>query len=56
MADALRDADFQRLVAKWERYCPFEQAEHLLRQLGLTPEGDQPDISRGEWMMQLLGQ
>jgi len=56
MADALRDADFQRLIAKWERYCPFEQAEHLLRQLGLTPEGDQPEIARGERMMQLLGE
>ena len=55
MADALRDADFQQLVAKWERYCPFEQAEHMLRQLGLTPEGDQLEIPRGELMMQLLG-
>ncbi|MEK6258152.1 MAG: hypothetical protein AABP62_05985 [Planctomycetota bacterium] len=56
MADALRDTDFHQLVAKWERYCPFEQAEHLLRQLGLTPEGDQPEVSRGERMMQLLRQ
>ena len=56
MADALRDADFQQLAAKWERYCPFEQAEHLLRQLGLIPEGDQPEIARGERMMQLLRQ
>lgn len=55
LADALRDADFQQLAAKWERYCPFEQAEHLLRQLGLTPEGDRPDLSRGERMLQLLG-
>ena len=54
MADALRDPDFQRLAAKWEKYCPFEQAEHLLLQLGLTPEGDQPEVSRGERMMQLL--
>ena len=54
LADALRDADFQQLVAKWERYCPFEQAEHMLRQLGFTPEGDQPEVSRGERMMQLL--
>jgi len=55
MAVGLRDTDFQQLVARWERYCPFEQAEHMLRQLGLTPEGDQPEISRGERMMQLLG-
>lgn len=54
MADALRDADFQKLAAKWERYCPFEQAEHLLMQLGHTPEGDAPDIPRGDRMFQLL--
>ncbi len=54
MADALRDADFQQLVAKWERYCPFEQAEHMLLQLGRTPDADQPDVPRGELMMQLL--
>jgi len=54
MADALRDADFQKLAAKWERYCPFEQAEHLLTQLGRSPEGDEPDTPRGERMLQLL--
>jgi len=54
MADALRDADFQRIVAKWERRCPFEQAEHLLLQLGLSVEGDHPEIPCGERMMQLL--
>lgn len=54
MADALRDADFQQLAAKWERYCPFEQAEHLLMQLGRSPEGDEPDTPRGERMLQLL--
>lgn len=53
-ADALRDSDFQLLVNRWERYCPYEQAEHLLLQLGLAPEGDQPEISRGERMLQLL--
>ena len=54
LPDALRDTDFQQLVAKWERYCPFEQAEHMLRQLGLTPEGDRPEVPRGERMLQLL--
>ncbi len=54
MADALRDAEFRQLATKWERYCPFEQAEHLLLQLGRSPEGDQPEVSRGERMMQLL--
>jgi hypothetical protein len=54
LPDALRDPEFQQLAAKWERYCPFEQAEHLLRQLGLTPEGDQPEVPRGERMLQML--
>lgn len=54
MSDAMRDADFQRLAAKWERYCPFEQAEHLLNQLGLSPEGDQPETPRGVRMIELL--
>jgi hypothetical protein len=54
MADALRDPDFQKLVAKWEKYCPFEQAEHLLTQLGRAPEGDQLDVPRGERMLQIL--
>lgn len=54
IADALRDPDFQHLAAKWSRYCPFEQAEHLLGQLGLPPEGDQPEVARGERMLQLL--
>lgn len=54
MADALRDAEFQQLATKWGRYCPFEQAEHMLLQLGRSPEGDQPELSRGERMLQLL--
>jgi hypothetical protein len=54
MADARRDPDFQKLVAKWEKYCPFEQAEHLLTQLGRAPEGDQLDVPRGERMLQIL--
>lgn len=56
MADALRDPDFKTLVAKWEKYCPFEQAEHLLMQLGRSPEGDQLEIPRGERMLQLLSE
>lgn len=54
MADALRDPDFLQLAARWERFCPFEQAEHLLLQLGHPPEGDQLEIPRGERMLQLL--
>jgi hypothetical protein len=29
--DALRDDDFRRLADHWERWCPFERAEHLLQ-------------------------
>ena len=32
--DALRDDDFRRLADHWERWCPFERAEHLLHGLG----------------------
>lgn len=54
MADALRDPDFQRLAARWERYCPYEHAEHMLRQLGQSPAGDRPQLSRGEYVQTLL--
>lgn len=54
MADALRHEEFQRLVLKWERYCPFEQAEYLLTQLGLDAQGDALQIPRGQRMLQLL--
>lgn len=54
MADALRNEDFQRLVAQQERHCPAEKAEHLLEELGIDPRGDQPDRPRGERMQELL--
>ena len=56
MPDALRDPDFQKLVAKWEKHCPFELAEHLLLQLGLAPVGDHLEVPRGERMLQLLSE
>ena len=54
MADALRDEEFQQLVLHWERYCPFEKAEAMLRQLNLPPA---PPTSQtlGEQMMAILG-
>ena len=54
MADALRDPEFKLIANRWGNYCPYEQAEHLLLQLGYSLEGDQPERSRGEWMLQLL--
>lgn len=53
MADALRDPDFQQLVAHWERYCPFEKAELLLHGLQPLP-WDEAEGSAGERMLKLL--
>lgn len=52
-ADALRDPEFQGLVAHWERYCPFEKAEAMLRQLNLHNE-ESSDASVGERLLKLL--
>ena len=53
LADALRDEEFQQLVVKWERYCPFEKAEAMLRQLNLPP--DEPtDLAIGEQLVKML--
>jgi hypothetical protein len=45
--DALRDDDFCRLADHWERWCPFERAEHLLHGLGrearITDDAEQLD-------------
>lgn len=54
MADALRDEDFQHLVAHWERYCPFEKAEAMLRQLDL-PTPIPTDVPVGDALVSLLG-
>lgn len=54
LADALRDPDFQKLVVHWERYCPFEKAEAMLRHLNL-PALPPTDAPVGEAMIQLLG-
>lgn len=55
IADALRDPEFQQLVIRWERYCPFEKAEAMLRQLDpLTIV--RPDASVGDQMLDLLAE
>jgi len=53
LAEALRDTDFQSLVVHWERYCPFEKAEAMVRQLNLPPSSP-TDLTLGERMLQLL--
>ena len=53
VANALRDKDFQQLVARWERYCPFEKAEAMLRQLD-RPPNDSTSTSLGDQMLNLL--
>jgi hypothetical protein len=56
LGDALRNADFERLVTQHERHCPAERAELLLEELGIDPRGDQPELSRGERMQNLLAE
>jgi hypothetical protein len=51
---ALKSDDFQQLVQSITRHCPYERAEHLLAGLGVTPQGDEPDVPRGEWVRGLL--
>lgn len=53
LADGLRDANFQQLVAHWERYCPFEKAEAMLRQLNL-PAREPTELTVGEQMLSML--
>lgn len=45
---ALRDKDFQGIVAHWERWCHYEQAEHLLRQLDQLPPAPVGNQTLGE--------
>lgn len=35
---ALRDPEFAPFLKQLERFCSYERAEHLLRELGLSPE------------------
>ncbi len=56
LAEALRDANFQKLVAQQERHCSPERAEHLLHELGLDPRGGEPERTRGERMSELLAE
>uniref|UniRef100_A0A7C2PIT7 Uncharacterized protein n=1 Tax=Schlesneria paludicola TaxID=360056 RepID=A0A7C2PIT7_9PLAN len=52
--EALRDEEFSRIAAHWERWCPFERAEHLLQRLGNSPRSEAAGESAGAWVLQLL--
>ncbi len=52
--EALRDPEFVRVITRWERWCSYERAEHLLQALGKSARGDQPEIDRSAWVQQLL--
>jgi hypothetical protein len=40
---ALRSPEFQTLLRRIERFCPYERAEHLLQELGREPAADGPE-------------
>jgi hypothetical protein len=52
--DAMKSDDFQKLLQSVTRHCPFERAEHLLQGVGRSPQGDDPDLTRGDWVTALL--
>lgn len=54
LPDALRDAEFLNIVQRWEHWCSFERAEHLLAALELPTDSDEPTQSRGEWVLRHL--
>lgn len=51
--DAIRSKDNQLFFASLARFCPMEQAEHLLRQHDAWPDGNESD-STGEMAMSEL--
>ena len=55
-AEAMRDADFQSLIKRLERFCGYERAEHLLRELGIDPgPGDEDEsVSAGRLALSIL--
>ncbi len=55
-SDAMRDDEFQPFLKQLERFCSYEQSEHLLSQLNLEPglPKDKQSISSGEYALQLL--
>ncbi len=55
-ADALRDPEFKPFVKRLERFCPYEKAEYLLKQLdteaGLRRSASVPNA--GQYALELL--
>ena len=54
MADALRDADFNRVITQYARQCPPERAEHLAVQLQLPLQPRDSTQPVGDWLIDLL--
>jgi hypothetical protein len=52
--DALRDEDFPRIAEHWEKWCPFERAEHLLHGLSRPAHPDLAGDPTGPWAIALL--
>jgi len=55
-AAALRDPDFACLLRQLDRQCRFEQAEHLVAQLGIdiAAEREAADADLGTFVLRLL--
>ncbi len=55
-ADALRNQDFASFLKQLERFCTYERAEHLLRELGIdiAGPGDDTSTSCGQQASEML--
>ena len=54
--EAMRDPDFAPFLRQQERFCGYERAEHLLRELAIDLAGapDTGDVSAGERALALI--
>ena len=54
-ADALRDEEFQVFLKQLERFCSYEKAEHLLRELEIEPARPESEsINCGAYAVEIL--
>lgn len=54
LTEALKNPEFRRIVEQTERWCHHERAEAVLRGLSRSPQPPRPDLTAGEWVLQLL--